>query len=295
MFTVELARAKTKQSIFVGYFVKKTILAVLFSASVFASSSKDVPTMNDKNGYVEPFQMFDNVYYVGDKWVSSYAIDTDDGLVIIDTLDFPYSKWISINLEKLGLEDKPITHILVTHGHSDHVGGAQLLQKMYGSKVVMTKSAHELSIQQSNKSKGEKQFLSPTLDIEIKSDTSMVIGGKEFKFYLTPGHTEGDFSLDFTVKDKGAEHRAFVVGGHSVSGNDPKMINQFLNSIEKVRKIALQSPLVSVNLSNHPHKNYLFENREKLVVNGNPFISETNFFMFLKQQESLAKNKIKGL
>ena len=73
------------------------------------------------------------------------------------------------------------------------------------------------------------------------------------------------------------------------------MIDQFLNSIEKVRKIALQSPIVSVNLSNHPHKNYLFENREKLVVNGNPFISETNFFMFLKQQESLAKNKIKGL
>ena len=66
-------------------------------------------------------------------------------------------------------------------------------------KVVMTKSAHELSIQQSNKSKGENKFLPPTLDIEIKSDTSMVIGGHEFKFYLTPGHTEGDFSLDFTV------------------------------------------------------------------------------------------------
>lgn len=68
--------------------------------------------MNDKNGYVEPFQMFDNVYYVGDKWVSSYAIDTYDGLVIIDTLDSPYSKWVPINLEKPGLEDKPITHIL---------------------------------------------------------------------------------------------------------------------------------------------------------------------------------------
>lgn len=79
--------------------------------------------MNDRNGYVEPFQMFDDVYYVGDKWVSSYAVETNKGLVIIDTLDFSYSKWIPINLKKLGLEKKPVTHILATHGHSDHVGG----------------------------------------------------------------------------------------------------------------------------------------------------------------------------
>ena len=275
--------------------MKNIIIGLLFSASAFAAFGKDIPTMNDKNGYVEPFQMFDNVYYVGDKWVSSYAVDTEDGLVIIDTLDYPYSKWIPINLEKLGLDKEPVTHILVTHGHSDHVGGAQLLQKTYGSKVVMTKSAHELSIQQSNKSKGENKFLPPNLDIEIKSDSSMVIGGHQFKFYLTPGHTQGDFSLDCNVLDKGVEHRAFIVGGHSVSGNDPKTIDQFLNSMEKIRKISLQSPVVSVNLSNHPHKNYLFENREKLGANGNPFISEENFFMFLKQQESLAKDKIKEL
>ena len=123
----------------------------------------------------------------------------------------------------------------------------------------------------------------------------MVINGHEFKFYLTPGHTEGDFSLDFTVEDKGIEYRAFVVGGHSVDGKDPKMIDQFLSSMEKIRKISLLPPIVKVNLSNHPHKNYLFENRDKLGTRGNPFISETNFFMFLKQQEHLAKKKIKPL
>ena len=291
----ELHRSKINSSNAVGNDVKKIILGLLVSTSALASSNKDVPTMSGKNGYVEPFQMFDNVYYIGDKWVSSYAIDTDNGLVIIDTLDYPYSRWIPINLKKLGLAGKPITHILVTHGHSDHVGGAQLLQKMHGSKVVMTKSAHNLAIQQSNKSKGDNAFLPPALDIEIKNDSSMVINGHEFKFYLTPGHTEGDFSLDFTVEDKGIEYRAFVVGGHSVDGKDPKMIDQFLSSMEKIRKISLQPPIVKVNLSNHPHKNYLFENRDKLGTRGNPFISEANFFMFLKQQEHLAKKKIKPL
>lgn len=73
-------------------------------------------------------------------------ITDNDDLVIIDSLDFPYSKWIPMNLSKLGLEDKEVTHVLVTHGHSDHVGGAQYLQEMYDAEVVMTKSAHELSI-----------------------------------------------------------------------------------------------------------------------------------------------------
>ena len=43
--------------------------------------------------------------------------------------------WIPTNLEKLGLQDKAITHILVTHGHSDHDGGAQYLQSEYEAKV----------------------------------------------------------------------------------------------------------------------------------------------------------------
>ncbi|MCC4238568.1 MBL fold metallo-hydrolase [Vibrio anguillarum] len=274
--------------------MKKLSVVLFLLVSVCVRANDDIPEMNDKNGYVEPFQMFDDVYYVGDKWVSSYAVETNTGLVIIDTLDFPYSKWIPINLKKLGLEKKPVTHILATHGHSDHVGGAQYLQAKYGSIVVMTSKGHELAKKQAEKSEGANKFLPPNVDFIVKDGMTLEIGGKPFKFYITPGHTEGDFSLDFMVQDSGALYRAFVVGGHSLSAKNPELANQFFKSMDRIREIALKPPVVTVNLANHPHKNDLFANRDKRK-NGaeiNPFISKSSFFTFLEQQEKLAKEKL---
>lgn len=72
---------------------KKIFVLVLLVGmhSLVGSNDQSIPAMNEKSGYVEPFQMFDNVYYVGDKWGSAYAIATSEGLVLIDTLDFPFS------------------------------------------------------------------------------------------------------------------------------------------------------------------------------------------------------------
>lgn len=265
---------------------------ILLSAPTF--SETEIPEMNTENGYVEPFKMFDNVYYVGDKWVSSYAVETSSGLVIIDTLDFPYSKWIPINLQKLGLGDKAVTHIIATHGHSDHVGGAQYLQSMYNSKVIMTKKGLELSIEQSEKSKGKNKFLPPEVYTFAEDDSNILIGGTNFKFYLTPGHTEGDLSVDFFVEDNGKAYRAFVIGGHGVNFQKPELAKKFFASMKRIKKIAMDSPLVTVNLSNHPHKNNLFSNRDKVGKDGglNPFISDTNFFNFVDQQVGLATKKL---
>ncbi len=90
-----------------------TLLAVLFFIPTTAASDIDrIPAMTQKNGYVEPFQIFDNVYYVGDQWVSAYIIKTNKGLILIDTLEFPYGKWIPKNLEKLNLNAQDIKYIL---------------------------------------------------------------------------------------------------------------------------------------------------------------------------------------
>lgn len=274
--------------------MKKLIVAVVFIISIKALAGVKAPEMNDENGYVEPFKMFDNVYYVGDRWVSSYVVETSSGLVIIDSLDFPYSKWIPINLKKLGLEGKPVTHILVTHGHSDHVGGAEYLQSLYGASVIMTKKALELAIEQADKSRGEHKFLPPDVQWFAQDRSSIVLGDTQFTVYITPGHTEGDLSIDFMVKDNGQLYRAFVVGGHGVNFQDPHLMKTFFASMARIRKLAAEEPSVVVNLANHPHKNNLFANRDRKTTTSalNPFIDEDSFFRFIQQQVKLATEKL---
>ena len=272
---------------------KIVVFLVLF-ISMKAVADAGAPEMNTENGYIEPFRMFDNVYYVGDKWVSSYVVETSSGLVIIDTLDFPYSKWIPVNLEKLGLNDKKVTHIFVTHGHSDHVGGTEFLQSLYGSKVIMSEKALELAKEQARKSKDKKRFSPPVVESFVEDSSNIVVGDTEFKFYITPGHTEGDLSIDFFVEDKGKRYRAFVVGGHGTNFQKPGLAKQFMASMARIKNLAVESPVVTVNLSNHPHKNNLFANREKRLKDNstNPFISKDNFIRFIEQQRDLAKAKI---
>lgn len=275
--------------------MRKNIVFLVLFISMNAAADAGVPEMKNENGYVEPFRMFDNVYYIGDKWVSSYAVKTSSGLVIIDTLDFPFSKWIPANLKKLGLNDKKVTHIFITHGHSDHVGGAEFLQSLYGSKVIMSEKALELAKEQALKSKGKAGFLPPVVESYAGDSSNIVVGDTEFKFYITPGHTEGDLSIDFFVEDKGKQYRAFVVGGHGANFQKTGLAKQFMASMARIKKIATQSPAVTVNLSNHPHKNNLFSNREisakdKII---NPFISQENFSQFIEQQKESATEETK--
>ena len=35
---------------------------------------------------VAPFQVFDNLYYVGARWVSAWVLETDQGLILFDAL-----------------------------------------------------------------------------------------------------------------------------------------------------------------------------------------------------------------
>lgn len=72
-----------------------------------------------------PYRAFDNVWQVGIAWVSSWAVNTGDGWVLIDTTHEPFVGMLIDNLRAVGVPLDQIRYVLMTHGHFDHAGGAR--------------------------------------------------------------------------------------------------------------------------------------------------------------------------
>ena len=79
--------------------------------------------------YAEPAKIFDNLYFVGGKLHSSWALTTKEGIILIDTI-YPYNseELIIGGMKKLGLDPKNIKYVLISHAHGDQIGGAEMLK-----------------------------------------------------------------------------------------------------------------------------------------------------------------------
>ncbi|KDN61661.1 hypothetical protein CSUB01_10670 [Colletotrichum sublineola] len=81
-------------------------------------------------GFVTPREVFSRFYFIGQSAVSSWAYDIDEGLVVFDALNNAEEaeKILLPTLETLGFTGTDIKHLIVTHEHFDHYGGARWLQ-----------------------------------------------------------------------------------------------------------------------------------------------------------------------
>src|SRR5262245_13736967 len=72
----------------------------------------------------EPVKVFDNVYFLGTKEHSSWAVQTSEGLIVIDALfDYAVKDEVVEGLRKLGVNPATMKYLIISHGHADHHGG----------------------------------------------------------------------------------------------------------------------------------------------------------------------------
>lgn len=200
-----------------------------------------------------PGKAFDNLFFVGSTWVSAWVLKTSEGLILIDALNnaTEASTLIEGGMRKLGLDPAQIKYIIVTHGHGDHYGGAQMLADKYGAKVVASAIDWDMM-------GGKLEFDSAVWDappkrgIAVTDGQTLTLGDTTMTFYVTPGHTLGTLSPVFDVKAAGRTHRALLWGGTSFNfGRDFARLDSYIAQTDRLARIA-RAQGIDVPLSNHP-------------------------------------------
>ncbi|MYA07290.1 MAG: MBL fold metallo-hydrolase [Holophagales bacterium] len=244
---------------------------------------------------VEPFQIFDNLYYVGIEWVSSYLLVTTDGLILIGSLYGDFIDNAIDGIRAVGFDPSDLKYVLVTHGHFDHVGGAARFQEAYGARVGMTEADWELAEQPPSDPRYEIDV--PVHDMVIADGDTLQLGDTEVRFYVTPGHTEGVLSMEFPVRDGGEEHRAFVFGGVGLNFEGVHRTNLYLDSVARIRRLAgEEGNPIEVNITNHAGMGRVFERAEQLAARGSsdphPFVDPQGFVDWLAELQRNAEHKL---
>jgi metallo-beta-lactamase class B len=206
------------------------------------------PVPERSTWHYEPVKVFDNLYYIGEKEYSAWAIITSDGIIVVDTIwSYSVEDEIVGGLKKLGFDPANIKYAIVSHAHIDHIGGAKYLQDTYGTKIVMSAADWDFAER------------TPRLPAEVKPKRDMVIGDGEkltlgdttVEFHFTPGHTPGTVSIIYPVKDGGTTHRVATWGGTGFNFElKAETFETYINSAVRYRPIVAKSG-ADILLSNH--------------------------------------------
>jgi metallo-beta-lactamase class B len=170
---------------------------------------------------IEPFKVFDNLYYVGPGYVSVWLLTTLDGNILFDTAQEPYVDDVIGNIRKVGVDPRSIRYIILSHGHLDHFGGAAKIQEASGARVMAAEEDWKM-IEQVGSRPGRGGTAAPRVpkkDVVVKEGDTLSLGGQKLTFHLTPGHTPGVVTTEgITVYDAGRPYRAIVWGGAGYRG-----------------------------------------------------------------------------
>ncbi|SES24914.1 MBL fold metallo-hydrolase [Rhizobium sp. NFR03] len=227
---------------------------------------------------LQPMQVFDNLYFVGNRQVSAWLLGTEKGYFLIDAMnnDKQAKTIIEAGILKLGLDPKKIMYIVVTHAHGDHYGGQNYIATTYGSRVAMSDADWNVLEDPKQRIENPRWGPRPQRDVIVGNGETLSIPGTEIQTWTTPGHTPGTISLIFDVFDKGKPHKAALWGGTGFNfGPDEARLRQYADSASRFGKIASEQG-VDVFLSNHPNRDSGIEKMAELGQRGsdepNPFV-----------------------
>ena len=198
--------------------------------------------------YAEPAKVADNLYFIGTKIHSAWAIAGSQGIIVIEALfDYAANDEIIGGLKKLGLDRTKVKYVILSHAHADHDGGAKLLQdEIAGVHLIYGAEDWEAVDKATNHAGGK-----PKHDLVGADGMKVSVGDASVQIVTMPGHTPGTLSYLFEVRDNGKPLRVAYVGGTAIPFNgSAAYYDGYIASSQKMAKAAADFG-ATVLLSNH--------------------------------------------
>jgi metallo-beta-lactamase class B len=249
---------------------------------------------------VAPFNIMGDLYYVGNRCVSSHLIDTGEGLILIDTA-FPQTLYLLLeSIRRLGFNPDDIAYVLHTHAHYDHMGGTKALVELTHAKTVMGKEDVEMIRDRPEltwtQEYGMTFYEDFDVDIAVSDGDVISLGSASIRCVHSPGHTPGCMSFLFDVAENGQTYRAGLMGGPGLNtlsdeylaryGLSADCRTAYLDTFGRLKK-----EHVDIQLGAHPGQSRTFDKQAAKTPGANPFVNEAHWPAFIEGFEATAKTR----
>lgn len=192
---------------------------------------------------VEPVRIFDNLWYFGFNTVGAWAIQTSDGLVLIDALNTVQEAETIIepSLRKAGLNPADVKYVIVGHGHFDHFGGAPHFQDRYNARIAMSGLDWDaIERPNPNASPAQANRPRPRRDVVVSDGQRISVGDTTITLMVTPGHTVGTLAYLIPVKYRGQPLTVLMLSGANITP-DRATLTAFQKALDAAKAAGAQA------------------------------------------------------
>ena len=182
-----------------------------------------------------------------------YLIDGGGELALVDAGGGLDTERIVENIRSDGLDPAKVEHLLLTHAHGDHAGGATGLRGALGeprvyihsewAEVMRTGDEEAISLNEAKRVglyPEDYRFQACPVDVELSEGDEIIVGDLSFEVIDTPGHCRGHVSFLLSHGGKRVLFSGDLVffGGKILLQNIPDCdLQAQIASLKKVRDL----------------------------------------------------------
>lgn len=207
--------------------------------------------------YHEPFHVAGPIYFVGNTYVSTFLLDTGEGLILIDPAFKETQYLLFDSIRALGFDPHDIRHIFLSHGHVDHVGGTRYLQEYSGAQVWLGEPDAFFFTERPDLIIDADHVPPFTINNYYDYHKEFQMGKVKIRFIATPGHTPGVTTFVIPAEVGGKTVLTAMHGGLGLNGltrpelDDNRLPytlqSDFVKGLQELQKLPVDIVLPSHN------------------------------------------------